>query len=190
MVTTQAAGKIGELYVFNQLLKRKAAVYVPLVDEGVDAVVSTATGRVVELQIKVAGGAGGKDPGWFQIPKVELRKNWFIIAVEAPGGEPGDVWVLPSAIFDKYAAYPPKGSPRDLNLDSGIRKYGMALRDLLCGFRNRWELVVEYEKFESLLESPEELEDILTMREALESPKEEAINLEEYEHPRSAHLPD
>ena len=63
MAATPTAGKIGELYVFNELLKRGAAVYVPLVDEGVDALVQTSAGGVVELQIKVAGGTGGKDPG-------------------------------------------------------------------------------------------------------------------------------
>jgi hypothetical protein len=60
----------------------------------------------------------------------------------------------------------------------GTRKYGMPLRDLLCGFRNRWELITSYEQYESLLESPEDLEDILTMKESLESPEEEAITLQ------------
>lgn len=190
MATASTAGKIGELYVFNELLKRGAAVYVPLVDEGVDALVQTSAGGVVELQIKVAGGAGGKDPGWFQVPKVGPRENWFVIAVEAPEQKPGNVWVFPSSVFDKYAGRPPKGSPRDLNLDSGVKKYGMPLRDILCGFRNRWELIVDFEKFEHLLGSPEDLEDILAMREALESPEGEAITLEDYEHPQSSAVPD
>lgn len=190
MVTARTAGKIGELYVFNELLKLGAAVYVPLVDDGVDALIYTPAGSTIQLQIKAAGGAGGKDPGWFQVSKVVPRKNWFIIAVEAPNSKLGNVWVFPSTVFDKYASRPPKGSPRDLDLDSGIRKYGMPLRDLLCGFRNRWELVMDYESFEHLLESPEDLEDILTMREALESPEEEAIKIEEYEHPQSTVLPD
>lgn len=59
IVTTQAAGNIAELYVFNELLKRGAAVYIPLVDEGVDAVVRTAAGRTIELQIKSSGVLGG-----------------------------------------------------------------------------------------------------------------------------------
>lgn len=190
MATTSTAGKIGELYVFNELLKRGAAVYVPLVDEGIDALVQTSAGEAVEIQIKVAGGAGGKDPGWFQVLKVPPRKNWFLIAVEAPAQEVQDVWVIPALVFDKYAGRVPKGSPRDLNLDSGMKKYGMRPRDLLCGFRNRWELVVDFEKFERLFESPEDLEDILTMREALESPDGESITLEDCEHPKSSAVPD
>lgn len=188
MITNQIAGKTGELYVFTELLKRGAIPFLPLVDEGVDALVRTQTGRLIELQIKVAGGAGGKDPRWFQVSAVEPRKNFFIVGVEAKNGEPGDVWIFPSAVFNRYASRPPKGSPRDLDLESGTRNYGMPLKDLLCGFRNRWELIVNYERYESLMESVEDLEDILTMREALDAPKEEALTLEEYEHRRSATL--
>ena len=190
MATTATAGKIGELYVFNELLKRGAGVYVPLVDEGVDAIVRTAKGHTIELQIKSSGGAGGKFPRWFQIAKVESRPNLFIISVEVRDGEPGDVWIFPSTVFDAYAARPPKGTPRDLDLESGVRKYGLPLRDLLCGFRNRWELVVDYEKYADMMDSAQDLEDILTMREALESPEGEAITLEDYERPQSSAVPD
>jgi hypothetical protein len=68
-----------------------------------------------------------------------------------------------------------------LNLDIGTRKHGMPLADLLCGFRNRWELIVNYERYEALLDSPEALEDLLAMREAVEAPGEEVVTREEYE---------
>ena len=188
--TTQAAGKVAELYVFNELLKRGAAVYLPLVDEGVDAVVRTPTGHTIDLQIKSSGGAGGKYPGWFQISRVEPRPDFFIISVESQEGEPGNVWVFPSTIFDKYASLPPKGSPRDLDLDSGIRKYGMPLRDLLCGFRNRWELLLNFEKFAPLMETTQDLEDLLTVIEAQEAPVDEITTLEDYDRRGSSKLPD
>ena len=190
MVATQISGKVAELYVFNELLKRGAAVYVPLVDEGVDAVVRTSAGRTIELQIKSSGGAGGKHPRWVQIDKVLPKPDFFIIFVESQDAEPGNVWVFPSIVFDAYAARPAKGTPRDLDLDSGIRKYGLPLRDLLCGFRNRWELLIDFEKYEPQLasvESLEDLEDLLTMYEAEEAPEEEALSLEEYDR-RSAAL--
>ena len=189
MAITQSAGKVAELYVFNELLKRGGAVYTPLVDEGVDAVVRTASGHTVDLQIKSSGGAGGKYPRWFQIPSVDPRPNFFIISVEAQDGEPGNVWILPSIVFDAYASRPPKGTPRDLDLDSGSRKYGLPLRDLLCGFRNRWALIIEFDKYEPLLSTPKALEDILAMSEALEANEGEAINIGEYEHRRSTALP-
>ncbi len=190
MASTQMAGKVAELYVFNELLKRGAAVYLPLVDEGVDAVVRTSGGHTIDLQIKSSGGAGGKHPGWFQISKVDPRADFFIISVESQEGEPGNVWVFPSTVFDKYASLPPKGSPRDLDLDSGIRKYGMPLRDLLCGFRNRWELLLDYEKYDHLMDRIEDLEDVLTMKEANEGPEDESMSFEEYERSRKANLRD
>ena len=190
MATTQAAGKIAELHVFNELLKRGGSLYVPLVDAGVDAIVRTAGGHTIDLQIKSAGGAGGKHPRWFQIPRFEPRKDFVIVGVEVAEGELGNAWVFPSIIFDKYATRPPKGTPRDLDLDSGTRKHGMPLSDLLCGFRNRWELLLDYEKYELLMDSIEDLEDILTMKEASEAPEDESVSLEEYERSRKADLRD
>ena len=64
----------------------------------------------------------------------------------------------------------------------------MVLRDLLCGFRNRWELIVNYEQYEHLMESMKDLEDLLTMKEAQEAPENESLTLEEYEHQRSQAL--
>ena len=190
MVTKQAAGKTGELYVFGELLKRQALPFVPLVNEGINALVQTSAGSVIELQVKSAGSAGGKDPRWFQVGPVVPRKGFFIIGVEFSDGEPLAAWILPSVIFDRYASRPPKGSPRDLDLDTGTRKYGLPLRDLLCGFRNRWELITRYEEYEALIGSAEDLEDLLTMKEAQETSTEEALTLEEHEHRRSTTLAD
>ena len=72
--------------------------------------------------------------------------------------------------------------------NSRVKKYGLRLRDLLSGFRERWELILDYEKYEPWMESPENLEDILTIKQARETPEEEAISLEEYEHGRPATL--
>ena len=57
MLKKQIAGEIAELYVFGELLKRGVLPYVPVVDEGVDALVRTFGGHVIELQIKSAGSA-------------------------------------------------------------------------------------------------------------------------------------
>ena len=111
---------------------------------------------------------------------LEPRKNFMIIGVEFEEGDPKCAWVFPSFIFDKYSSTPPKGSPRDLDLDGGIRKYGMPLKDLLCGFRDRWELIVDFAGFEGLMQSPDDLEDMLTVREAQES-GDVAISLKDYE---------
>lgn len=188
MLSKQIAGEIAELYVFGELLKRGVLPYLPVVDEGLDALARTSGGQVIELQIKSAGSAGGRCPRWFQMPTVDPRTNFFIIGVEFNDGEPTHAWVFPAIIFDKYATRPASGSARDLDLESGVRKYGLALRDLLCGFKNRWELIVDFEHFEPMMKSPEDLEDILTEQEALEAPDEEAITIGEYERLRSTTL--
>lgn len=182
-VDKQIAGERGELYVFGELLKRGATSYIPLVDQGIDALVQTSDGSVIEIQVKAAGSAGGKYSRWFQMGHLTPRKNFMIIGVEFEKEDPKCAWVFPSVVFDKYASTPPKGSPRDLDLDSGVKKYGMPLRDLLCGFRDRWDLIVDFQSFEKLMESPEDLEDMLTVREAGES-GDVAISLKDYERGR------
>ena len=67
----QIAGELGELYVFGELLKRGAVSYIPLVDTGLDALVRTSEGTVIEIQVKSAGSDGGKSGRWFQIGHVE-----------------------------------------------------------------------------------------------------------------------
>ena len=64
----------------------------------------------------------------------------------------------------------------------------MTLRDLLCGFRNRWDLIVDYERYQHLMEFMEDLEDLLAMKKAQEAPEDDSLTLEEYEHQRSQAL--
>ena len=166
--------------VFSTLLQRGALPYLPLVDtEGVDAVASVTGNRLVRIQIKAAGISGGKDPRWFQVQKLEVARDLFVVCVEAPNGVVGDMWIFPSVVFDAYANRSASGV-RDLDLCGGEKKYGQPLWELLCGFRNRWELITEYGDYEDLLGKPQDLEDVLTMKDALESPDEETRDLLRY----------
>ena len=182
----QIQGKTAELAVFSALLQRGALPYLPLVDaEGVDAVASVTGSRLVRIQIKAASVSGGKDPKWFQVQNLEVADDLFVVCVEAPNGVVGDMWIFPSVVFDAYANNPASGV-RDLDLCGGEKKYGQPLWELLCGFKNRWKLITEYGDYEELLSRPQDLEDVLTMKEAIESPDEEMTTLEEYERQRKA----
>lgn len=184
----QLQGKNAELAVLGALLQRGALPYLPLVDtEGEDAVVSVAGNRLVRIQVKAAGISGGKNPKWFQVQKLEVADDLFVVCVEAPNGIVGDMWIFPSVVFDAYADNPPSGV-RDLDLCGGEKKYGQPLWELLCGFRNRWELITEYGDYEELLGRPQDMEDVLAMKEALESADEETMTLEEYERQRKARV--
>jgi hypothetical protein len=47
-------------------------------------------------------------------------------------------------------------------------------------------VISSYEQFQDLLSQPEDLEDVLTMYEALQSPKEQMLTLDEYEQRRNS----
>lgn len=188
-VDKQLGGKRAELYVIGELLKLGVVPYLPVVDvEGIDAVVHTPSGKLLAIQVKAAGVAGGQYPHWFIFGDVSPRPDLFLIGISVIDEKIQEAWIFPSSVYLKYARTRPKGD-WGFYLDYGKRKYGMPLRDLLCGFRNRWELITHYEKYEPLLEAPDDLEDILTMREALEAPEEESFTLEEYERRRAFSVP-
>ena len=177
-IDRQLGGKRAELYVIGELLRLGVVPYVPTIDvEGIDAVVRTSSGKLLAIQVKASGVSGGRFPRWFIFGDVLPRPDLFLIGISVIDEEIQEAWVFPSAVYRNYADIRPAGD-WGINLDSGKRKYGMTLRDLLCGFRRRWELITKYEDYESLLESPEDLEDILAMKESLESPEEEAITLQ------------
>lgn len=125
-VERQQQGKQAELYVLGEILKQGMRVYTPLVDvEGVDAIVRTSKDSLLEIQIKSRGwGRQTKNPRWFQVNTIEPKKNFFVVCVEVVDTKWGDIWVFPSLIFDKYATRPTRGTPRDLDLDAGRKKYG------------------------------------------------------------------
>ena len=191
MITKQTAGEIGELFVFRELLKRGIQVFKPLVDEGLDALLRLPDGEVLELQIKSAGGAGGKYPRWFQMPSFTPRPSFFIVGVTFSNEEVEDVWIFPSMVFYAYASGA-GDKIRDLNLETGVRKYGAPLREYLRGFRNRWSLIAEYPQFKKFMTSPEgfeDLEDIVTAQAAFEEPDEDKTPWEEYVSSVSEQVP-
>ncbi|MBM4452765.1 MAG: type II toxin-antitoxin system Phd/YefM family antitoxin [Chloroflexi bacterium] len=49
-------------------------------------------------------------------------------------------------------------------------------------------VLAKYDEYEALLKKIEDLEDLLAMKEALSTPDEEAISLEEYERQRAARV--
>ena len=49
-------------------------------------------------------------------------------------------------------------------------------------------VLVKYADYEALLERLDDLEDILAMKDALSSPDDEAVSLEEYERQRAAQV--
>ena len=149
--TRQVAGKRAELFVSNELLKRGAAVFAPVVDSvGVDLAVRGDDGQYVEVQVKSAGGAGGKDPRWFQMGRFRPRPHLFIVGVTFEGDEPSETWVLPSGVFDRFATGFGKAT-RDLNLDGPKDE---PLRERLAVYKDRWALITEFSKYRATAADP------------------------------------
>ncbi|MBI2886308.1 MAG: hypothetical protein HYY02_03765 [Chloroflexi bacterium] len=165
MVTkTVTTGKLGELFVFSELLKMGSLPYLPLVDaEGVDAIVRASDGRLLELQIKTVGSQ--RSPRWFQVQRLQASERLFIICVEPDH----TTWIIPSYAFEKYATKS-KGT-YDLDLDGTPRGLNAPRKEILAPYRNNWSLLNRNE---------EDLEDLLAMYESMAAPEEERITLEEY----------
>ena len=194
MATTQVAGQLAELHVFSELLKQGVEVYKPLVFRGTDALVKLPDGQVLELEIKLAAANDGQHPRRFQKPDYRPSPNLFILCVTVQDAQVEAVWTFPSMVFYAYSTGSGgKRKMRNLDLDSGEKKYDAPLREYLRGFRNRWELITEYANYRKFMTSPEgfeDLEDIVTAKESFESPEDEKIPWEEYVLSVPGSLPD
>ena len=180
----QIAQEIAEMHVFSELLKQGVAVYRPVVDADVSALAKLPDGQVLELIIKSSAGAERKGPRQFQMPNYRPSPNLFILCVIVQDAQVEAVWIFPSMVFYAYSTGSGgKRKMRNLDLDSGEKKYDAPLGEYLRGFRNRWELITDFAEFRGFMNSPEgykDLEDIVTMKEAVEAPEEERVPWEEY----------
>ena len=127
-------GKLGELYVFRKLIEKGAMPFLPIADiRGVDAVVRQKDGTYVEIQVKTT--EKPEQRGWFNVPGLIPRENFFIVGIEV--NEQGyGVWIFPSQVFADHTT-----ERRQLGLDSGIKKYRQRLREKLAEYYEAWPLL-------------------------------------------------
>jgi hypothetical protein len=136
-----ATGKIGELHVFGELLRRGVNPYVPLVDrEGIDAVIRRRDGTYVELQIKTI--ATPQYPRWFGARISRPRHQLFMVCVSL-ATDPSETWIIPSHVFKTHSTYSPKAGVYDLDLDSTKRGSDVPRGKLLAEYREAWHLLTE-----------------------------------------------
>jgi len=141
-------GKIGELAVFGELLKRGVIPYVPLVDiKGIDAIIRKDDGRLLEIQVKST--YSKEMQGSFNVDDLVAKSDFFIIGVIGEGDMPEkyEYWVFPSEVFLKNAQqipHPDKGyTTYRLDLWYGKRKEGAYLKETLREFCNNWDPLVK-----------------------------------------------
>ena len=144
-ITSQQKGKRGELWVFGKLLDAGVNVYLPLVDEGIDAIIRRSDRRLLEIQVK---STRAKDQAGYFNAYLEPREDLFVVCVdlspldETPS-QPPEVWVFPSEVFanQEYSTRSKKGEYR-LALASRSRRHGNKPRkEVLWEYREAWKLL-------------------------------------------------
>jgi len=94
---SQTKGKMGELAVLGELLKRGFQVYQPMVDTGIDCLVDVGDGNYKEIQIK-----SRQDDAIFTPRKFKPKDSFFLIC--SVSSRRGDyLWVFPSKVFHENA---------------------------------------------------------------------------------------
>lgn len=140
--TTQQKGKRAEFLVFGELIKRRADLYFPVIDTGIDAVIPRKDGTYLQIQVK----SRTKQGGWFTAYDLHLYddERFFIVCVDMSKSTP-ETWVIPSKIFTEYAnvSKSKEGwNKYTLGIDSKDTKHGNELRrNLLKEYREAWKLL-------------------------------------------------
>jgi len=87
-------GKVGELFICGELLRRRFHVYTPVYDSGVDCLVKI-NGTYKEIQIKYCDGRTGKY-AMFQARQFRPDPTFFFACHLASRRE---TWIIPSRVF-------------------------------------------------------------------------------------------
>lgn len=132
-------GKLGELYVFSELIRRGAMPFLPIADiSGVDAVIRRKDGTYVEIQIKTTWTEEMK--GYFNVPKLDKvnpPKNLFIVGLimdEELRGTP-ETWIIPCQVYIENS------TKKYLGIGTGYSTQERQLREKLAQYREAWHLL-------------------------------------------------
>ena len=141
-------GKLAELRVFGELLKRGFRVYTPMVDsEGIDCLVDVGEGNYKEIQVKWRE----KNP-LFQVRRYNPRPSFYIVCCLGTGSE-GEMWVIPSKAFYDMGKRAKADSREYIRLVIGkeghesyekLRQYSFNFAQLLKGATKEVKEVVEH----------------------------------------------
>ena len=158
------AGRDGEQLVARRLLRLGATVLVPVVaTPGIDLAVRTTDGRYVELQVHSNGGGAERGSRCFRVERLRPRNALILVCLAYGEMESPEAWVLPSALFDRFATSPPADGPRELDMDA---PGDGPLAERLKVYRDRWKLITSFSSYESVMRDPQ----ALAVRLALDAP--------------------
>ncbi len=131
-------GKVGELHVLGELLKRGVVPYEPLVDRaGFDAVIPHEDGSYIAVQIKTC--TSTVSSRWFAIDRLEPCPNLYVVCV-AMNLQPFETWIIPSELFAANATRSKSGH-LDLDLNAKPRGQSRTRAEKLKEFLEAWHLL-------------------------------------------------
>lgn len=140
MIGKSEKGKVGELYVFSELLKKGAMPFIPLVDvHGIDAVVRSKDGKLVEIQIKATWPP--EQAGYFNVCNLIERDSLFVVGLIMDDYELSQAWIIPSKEFVKHTTVREKGTVHLLSLGLGETKLEKSRREKLSEYFEAWHLL-------------------------------------------------
>ncbi len=100
-------GKSAEYFVFSELLKRDADLYLPVIDIGIDAILRKKDGTYLEIQVKST--EKEDQAGYFNVYDINEHPEdkFFIVCVDfseeksIEKGKP-NIWILSAKDFKEY----------------------------------------------------------------------------------------
>lgn len=136
-------------FLIEKLTGLGAAVFEPVGGGAdVDIAVRAGDGQYVEVLIREA--VSPAKPRAFLMRRFRPRPHLFIVGVvQTPDGP--EAWLLPSGVFERFAAGAPGEPEWLLDLDDAA---GEPLSERLAVYRERWALIADYSKFRSTLGDP------------------------------------
>ena len=135
-------GKSAEFYVFSELIRRSADLYLPVIDTGIDAILRKKDGTYLEIQVKST--EKEDQAGYFNVYDINEHPEhkFFVVCVDfneeksIKEGKP-NIWVLPAKDFKEYMV-----SGCRLPIYERSRKHNNAVRcELLKNRFYAWELL-------------------------------------------------
>jgi predicted AAA+ superfamily ATPase len=136
-------GKSAEYFIFSELIKRGADVYLPAVDIGIDAIVRRRDWTYLEIQVKST--QEEEQAGYFNVYDLDQHpeENFYIVCVDMNEdnakvkGRP-KIWILPAKEFKEYMV-----AGCRLPIYERSQKHGNKRRDeLIQRYFEAWELLI------------------------------------------------
>jgi len=145
--TSLTKGKRAEFLVFEKLISLGCELFLPIIDQGVDAIIRKQDGACVAIQVKSV--VAEDRAGCFNVDDLDdlrSKEKLFIVCVDMSKQKP-EFWVIPARVFRKYAnkSNLKEGYKRyTLDINARSQRYGNRLRsEILKENLDAWHILID-----------------------------------------------